>query len=158
MTLFEMTNDALNLYELLQNGEIDEEVYHDTLESIGIEQKLESCVYILKQYEADAEMFKAEIDRLTERKKTAENNVARMKKELVDYLQTMGKEKDKAGTFSVRLNTSKAVNITDEVMIPDEYKIPQEPKIDKKAIRDALKAGTEISGAELITNTGVVIR
>lgn len=158
MTLFDLTNEALTLYDLLQADEIDEEVYRDTLESIGLEQKLESCVYVLKQYEAEADMYKAEIDRLTARKKTAENNVERMKKSIIDYLTITGKDKEKAGTFSVRLNTSKAVNITDEVMIPDEYKIPQEPKINKKAIRDALKAGETIEGAELITNTGVVIR
>ena len=158
MTLFQMTTAAKALYEYLQNDEIDEQTYNDTLEAIGLEDKLEAYCQVIRQYEAEADMFKAEIDRLQARKKTAENNIDRMKKTITDYLISMGKDKDKAGTFSVRLNTSKAVNITDEVMIPDEYKIPQEPKINRKAIRDALKAGEEISGAELITNTGVVIR
>ena len=36
MTLYEMTEAQKQLYELMTSGEIDEEVYADTLEGIGI--------------------------------------------------------------------------------------------------------------------------
>lgn len=39
MTLYEMTGAAARLYDLLQNGDIDEQVYADTLEAIGAEDR-----------------------------------------------------------------------------------------------------------------------
>ena len=39
MTLYEMTAAQKELYELMTSGEIDEEVYADTLEGIGIPEK-----------------------------------------------------------------------------------------------------------------------
>lgn len=40
MTLYELTAQASELYELLQNEEIDEQTFTDTLEAIGTEEKL----------------------------------------------------------------------------------------------------------------------
>ena len=45
MTLYEMTAAQKELYELMTSGEIDGEVYADTLEGIGIPEKIEGyCV------------------------------------------------------------------------------------------------------------------
>ncbi len=157
-TLYEMTAQANALYELLQSEEIDEQTFIDTLEAMGAGEKIEGYCQIIKQFQSDIEMFKSEIDRVTARKKTAENAVDRMKATLLLFLQTTGQEKVKAGTFSVSTATTQAVNITDEKAIPTNYLVEQPPKIDKIGIKNALKAGAEISGAELINNTGVRIR
>ena len=81
-----------------------------------------------------------------------------MKSALLLFLQQSGQEKVKAGSFSVSMSTSQAVNITNEKEIPCIYLVEQPPKIDKIGIKNALKAGEEINGAELINNTGVRIR
>lgn len=103
-------------------------------------------------------MYKTEIDRLTARKKTAESGIERMKCALLEFMRRSGQEKLKAGTFSVSTATTQAVQITDEKAIPCIYLVEQPPKIDKIGIKNALKAGEEINGAELVTNTGVRIR
>ena len=103
-------------------------------------------------------MFKTEIDRLTARKKTTENGIDRMKAALLAFLQYSGQNKVKAGSFSVSTATTQAVQITDEKAIPCIYLVEQPPKIDKIGIKNALKAGEEISGAELINNLGVRIK
>lgn len=46
-TLFEMTQQANTLYELLQNEEIDEQIFNDTLEAMGTEEKIESYCQII---------------------------------------------------------------------------------------------------------------
>lgn len=157
-TLYEMTVQATELYEMLQAEEIDEQTFNDTLEAIGAGDKVESYCKLIKQLQYDVEMYKGEIDRLTARKKTTENAVDRMKNALLAFLQLSGQDKVKAGTFAVSTATTQAVNITDEKAIPCIYLVAQPPKIDKNGIKTALKAGEEINGAELINNVGVRIR
>lgn len=157
-TLYEMTENAKILYELLQAEEIDEQTIADTLEAMGVDEKLESYGKIIRQMQADAEMFKAELDRLSAKKKSADNAVERMKKAVKDFMEASGQEKAKAGVFSFYLASTQAVSITDEKSIPVDYLIPQPDKIDKNGIKKALKDGIEIAGAELVTNVGVRMR
>ena len=157
-TLYEMTEQATALYELLQADEIDEQTFNDTLEAMGAGEKVEGYCKVIKQLQCDVEMFKGEIDRLTARKKATENGIDRMKSALLTYLQQTGQDKVKAGSFAVSTAKTQVVNITDEKAIPCIYLVEQPPKIDKMGIKAALKAGEEISGAELINNTGVRIR
>lgn len=157
-TLYELTAQAHALYELLQGEEIDEQTFNDTLEGMGVDEKIESYCKVIKQLQNDAEMFKGEIDRLTARKKTAENAVERMKGALLTFLQASGQEKAKAGTFSVSTATTQSVEIVDETVIPCIYLVEQPPKISKDAIKKALKSGEKVNGAKLIDNKGVRIR
>lgn len=157
-TLYELTTQASMLYEMLQGEIIDEQIFNDTLEAMGAGEKVESYCKVIKQFQSDAEMFKTEIDRLTARKKTAENAVERMKAALLLFMQQTGQDKVKAGSFAVSTATTQAVNITDENAIPCIYLVEQPPKIDKAGIKKALKDGEQINGAELINNTGVRIR
>lgn len=157
-TLYEMTAQANALYELLQADEIDEQAFNDTLEAMGVTEKVESYCKIIKQFQSEAEMFNNEIDRLNARKKTACNAVERMKNALLTFLQQSGQDKMKAGLFAVSTSTTQAVQITNEKAIPCIYLVEQPPKIDKIGIKNALKAGEEVSGAELINNLGVRIR
>lgn len=157
-TLYEMTQNAKYLYELLQAEEIDDQTFNDTLEAMGAAEKVESYCKVIKQLQSDVDMFKGEIDRLTARKKAAENGVDRMKAALLMYLQESGQDKVKAGSFAVSTATTQAVKITDEKAIPCNYLIEQPPKIDKAGIKKAIKDGETINGAELVNNTGVRIR
>lgn len=157
-TLFEMTSAAANLYELLTNGDIDEQVFNDTLEAMGAGEKIESYCKVIRQLEADAEMYKAEKDRLYKKQQASENAIARMKNAVTEFMKITDIKKCQAGVFNVALSESKAVNITDENAIPARFLVEQAPKIDKAAIRAELMAGGEIAGAELKKNTGVRIK
>lgn len=158
MNLFEMTVAANELYDLLTSGEIDEQVFADTLQAMGTEEKLESYCKVIKQLEADLEMLKAEKERIEKKKKTIENSILRMKKAVTDFMKAQGTQKASAGTFTVALSTSKAVNILDENKIPARFLVEQAPKIDKAAIRAELMTGAEIEGCELQINEGVRIK
>ena len=158
MTLYEMTSQANALYELLQNEEIDEQVFLDTLEAIGVEEKIEGYCQVIKELQGDFDKYKAEADRLTARMKTAKNGIDRMKDSLLTFLRVSGQSKVKAGTFAVSIGTSKATNILDETLIPAEFKTPQPDKIDKTAIKKAIESGVDVAGAEIIINESVRIR
>lgn len=157
-TIYEMTAQACALYDLLQAEEIDEQTFSDTLEAIGATEKIESYCQVIRQLQADADMFGKEIERLEARKQTAKNRVERVKAALLMFLQASGQNKVKAGVVSVYTATTQVCNITDESKVPPEWFIPQPARVDKAGIKAALKTGAKIDGAELINNTGVRIR
>lgn len=158
MTLYQMTSQAQELYELLQDEIIDEQTFKDTLEAIGIEEKIEGYCQVIKNLQADLDMFKAEADRISERMKPIKNNIDRMKDSLLTFLKASGQDKVKGGTFTVSIGTSKQTNIVDELLIPTEFKTPQPDKIDKTAIKKAIESGLNVAGAEIIINESVRIR
>lgn len=158
MNLYEMTMAATSLYEMLCNNEIDEQTITDTLEAMGVEEKLESYCKIIRQLEADADVLKAEKARIADKQKTVENSVARMKLAVQNFLKAKGVKKETAGIFKVTLSTSKSVEIIDPSAIPTEYIKPAKIEFEKTAIRKLLMAGETVPGAELKINEGVQIK
>lgn len=157
-SLYEMTESAKYLYSLLENDEIDEQTVADTLESIGVNEKLESYVYVQKQFESDLAAYKAEKERIEKKMKTCQNAIDRMKTTVIEFMSVTGLNKAKAGTFDLSIRKSESVNILDESKISDEWLKPQPPKIDKAGIKKALKDGEEISGAVLVENNSLIVR
>ena len=158
MNLYEMTMAASSLYEMLCNNEIDEQTITDTLDAMGVEEKLESYCKVIRQLEADAEALKAEKARIADKQKTVENSVARMKLAVQEFLKAKGVQKENAGIFKVALSTSKSVEIVDPSAIPTEYIKPAKIEFDKAAIRKVLMGDIVVPGAELKINEGVQIK
>lgn len=157
-SLYELTAQARMLQEMLEGGEIDEEVFNDTLENLDIDTKIENICKVIRNLEAEATAFKEEKDRLAARQKTAENGVARLKESLLNYMVSTGNTKVKAGLFTVSKGTSKSLQVNYLDMIPSEYMIPQPETVDKKGITEAIKAGKKVPGAELVENSHIRIR
>ena len=158
MTLYEMSAAAMQLYELLEAGEIDEQTVIDTMENIGAIEKLESYVKIQRQLEAECAAFDAEIKRMTDRKHVIERHIDRLKAAQVDFMQATGQLKAEAGTFTLTLRENKAVKVLDESAIPEVFWKPQPAKLDKAGIKDALKAGESVPGCEIETSFSVSAR
>lgn len=158
MTLYEMTKTANYLYRLLEDGEIDEQTVADSLEGLGVGDKLEDYCKVIRQFEADAEAYKAEKDRFAEKQKKAEKSIQRLTKAVKNYMAATGKDKQKCGVFDIKLSTSKKVEIVDDVKIPEVYLKPQPAKVDVAAIRAVLMNGGEVAGAVLQTNTNINIK
>lgn len=157
----------MNLYELsiafqeVQNMDLDPEVMKDTLDSIedAIENKAENIAKLVRNLESDVSAYKEEEDRLKTKRQAAENKVKWLKTYLEDNMKLTGKTKFKSGMFNFSIQKNPAsVNITDERIIPEEFLIPQLPKIDKTALKDVLKNGVEVPGAELKQTEGLRIR
>jgi len=139
-TLYELKSEWMTLLDMLEEG-ADPEVIEATLEGIDaeIEIKADNYARIIRQLEADVAALKSEIERMTERKKSLENNISRLKANLQDAMIVTGKEKFKTDLFSFGIqNNPPKVVIDDYAKIPVEYLIAQEPKVDNKAIKDFL--------------------
>ena len=157
MNLYQMNQATKELYELLQNDEIDEQIFKDNIEAIGVDQKIESYCEVIKQMQADADMLSAEIDRLEKRKKPLVNAVERMKGVLMEQLRFRGEKKVATEKFTVSLQSSEKVAVFDEKAIPKQYfRIKLE--VDKSTIKDLLKNGMGVPGCELVKTEGVRIK
>lgn len=158
MNLYTVTQYTQQLVEMLSEGEIPEDVYNDTLESLGAENAIEDVIKAIRNKQAEAEAYKAEADRMTEKKQAAEKSVDSMKKLLLDYMRTTDTKKAETGLFTVSRRTSKSCELTDESKIPEQYLIPQPAKIDKKTILAELKNGVDIPGAQIKESESVMIK
>ena len=158
MTIYELTEQAAQLYALLESGEIDEAIFNDTLDAMGAEEKLKNCCYIIKQLEADAKVLKEEKEKLDAKQKTAENGAKRLRAKVLDYLNITNTKKAKVDIFTLNVVETKSVNITDESKIPAIFLVEQPPKIDKTAIKKALAEGEVVTGAEIQINEGVRLK
>lgn len=160
MTLYEMTEAAKRLYELLEAEEIDEQTYHDTLDCMGAEEKLLAYVHVQKQLEAEYDAFYAESERIENRMSTLRHRIERLKTAEAEFLQATGQKKAKAGTFEVSLREYKRVAIDDEAEIPAEFlrTKPAETQPDKKAIMAALKGGQTVAGVHIESTVSATVR
>lgn len=140
-TLYELTNEMIELMEMMQDPEVDPEVLADTMEAVGgeLEIKADNYVIVMKELEAQKAKWKDEKDRAASFEAAIDNNIKRMKESLLSSMQAIGK--DKLPTEHFKLSIAKngglqPMKITGEV--PAEY-CTLEP--DNAKIREALKSG-----------------
>lgn len=152
-TMYEITADMSFLYQLMEEGELDQETLNDALsvskEELGI--KLDAYTKVIKEIEAENEAIKKEIERLTAKKKVNENHIDNMKEAMKRAILTAEPEKKKVKTelFSYGVQNNAPSVVLDEQYIeniPSEYLRIKEPEVDKKKLLEDLKAGKELDG------------
>ncbi|HEM4672004.1 TPA: siphovirus Gp157 family protein [Streptococcus suis] len=140
---------------------IDEETKLDTLESIDwmeqFEEKVENTVKVIKNKEAEKKQLKEEIDRLTARYKSIDNDITRLKTGLQGAFEITGHDKVKTLLFTVSLAKNQPSVVVDEELLPKKYFVITK-KPDKNAIKELLNAGKKVKGAVLQESRSLRIR
>lgn len=164
MKLYELTAAYRNVWDMMEDDEIDIETINDTLQSIegAIEVKAENLAVFVKRLEGMADTFKAEEKRLQERRKAFENRVKHIKDYLQNNMEMAGISKINAGTFIITLqkNSRGSVIIEDEKKVPAKYLtiIPEQYVPNKDAMENDLKNKIDIPGASLLIGKHLRIR
>lgn len=149
-TLYELTGT----FKRINDTEgLDEETKADTLESIDwsneFEEKVENTAKVIKNKEASKKLIKEEIDRLTARYKSLDNDVVWLKRSMQEAFEITGHEKKVKGLlFTVYMAKNQPSVVIDEELLPKKYFI-QKLSPDKTTIKEMLKAGKNIKGASL---------
>lgn len=161
MTLYEIDEQIRNCIRIDEKSAVDtltgEIIDLKQLDELTMErsQKIKNIALWYKNLVADAKALKDEETAFAIRRKTAENKAEQLK----SYLQTiLNGEKVKDLQFAITWRKSQAVQIDNEKCIPAEFRIPQPDKIDKSGIRNALKNGESIAGAELVERNNIQIK
>ena len=160
-TLYELTEAYQELLSMALDPDTDPEALADTMEAIDgeIEVKADGYAKVMRNLEADASAIKAEIARLTERKKHIEANVDRMKRSLETAMRLTGKTKFKTSLFSFNIQKNPAsLKIDNPDKVPAEFLIPQDPKIDTVGIKKELKEGIVYDWCHLEQSESLRIR
>lgn len=163
MNLYEMTETAKQLMQLFEDGDIPEDAVNDTLEDIGVQDKLEDYCKVIKSFGYDSDTIDREIERLKSAKERTQKAINRLTKAVTEYLVTTKSRKATAGTFALSLRKSESVQITDESRIPEKFivtKTTVKTTPDKTAIKKFLKENEEnvVEGAMLVVNENLQIK
>ena len=156
----------MNLYEItaLQQAaeqEEDAEIKQDLQELIAIEleKKSNNIIYAIKNLESNNVAIDAEIERLKAIKERNVKNVDSIKNHILNFMKTNGIDKIQTdlATFSTR--KSKSTQIDNIELLPQEFvTVKQTFQPDKTAIKKAIEAGKEVTGASVIENVSLKIK
>lgn len=153
-----------NLYEIDQaimdciDFETGEILDAERLNALQMERnsKIENVACWIKNLTADALAYKAEKEAFAEREKKALKKAEELKAWIAGAL---GGQKFSTWRCAVSFRKSEAVEIEDETLLPPELKtekITYTPN--KTAIKEAIKAGQEIPGAQLVERINPTIK
>ena len=163
--LYQLSNELMSCIQYddehvvnSETGEIlDLEAY--TKLEMAVEQKIENVALYIKNKQAEADMIKAEADKLAERARIKANEAKRCKEYLSSFMANYYNGK-KFETARVRLSwrSSESVEVNGIDALPDEYLKFKDPEADKAKIKADLKMGKEIKGCQLVSRQTLQIK
>ena len=124
------------------------------------EEKAENIGKFIKLLDANSKAIDEEIKRLTKLKKSNDNQKNWLKNYLYNAMKLLDKLKLKTKFFNFWIQKNPiSLKITDETKLPDTYKETEViTTINKEALKEDLKNGLVIEGAELAQGEGLRIR
>jgi hypothetical protein len=155
MKLYELAIQHQQLMQLDGSEDIPAEVIRDTLEGLEgeIQDKAHSIARMIENLDAEAEAIMDASKAMRERSCRVSRRADEMRNYLMFQLLACGITKLKFTEFTVAVRDNpEAVRINDDAVIPAEFMVtpePPPPAPDKKALKAAIKAGTEIRGVWL---------
>ena len=160
MNLYNIQKEYLQLAEQLAEGEVTEELEQQlAINQEQLQHKGANYAYVIKQLEDDNLLLDKEIKRLTALKKSRTNAISRMKEAIKGAMMMYDITEIKTPTIKISFRKSEAVEIEDERLInPDYLNVVTTSTPDKVKIKEALKEGKEVIGAQLVTNHNLQIK
>lgn len=162
--LYEITQDYMTILAMMEDPELDPKTLADTMEAVEgeLEVKAENYAKVIRNLEGDIAAIKGEVERLSAKKKTLENNIKNMKSALMMAMETTGKTKFKTELFSFGIRKNAPAVVMDEPYIenvPERFLKYSEPTINKSAIKEAIQSGEDLEGiAHLEQSTSLTIK
>lgn len=153
-SLYELTEQYEGIRMMLYDGDVEEQVILDTLESIDaeIEEKADNYAKIIQDMRSSIERIRAEEERLRARRKRLEARVELLMNRLEENMRFIGKTKFKTALFSFNIQSNGGLQPLEVGMISDipmRFLIQQDPVPDNKKIREYLKEH-EVEWARLL--------
>ena len=148
-----------------ETGEIvqDEESFNKIFDEIQLDlnAKIENTMCFVKNLNADAKAIKDEKAQLDKREKQKEALANRLQNRIDYYIKHQALNKYKFETPKVRISYAKSssVNITDMTQLDKKFiktEITETPI--KSDIKDAIKNGESVNGAEIVTKVTMRVK
>ncbi|EDW2260597.1 siphovirus Gp157 family protein [Salmonella enterica subsp. enterica] len=152
-TAIAIAANIAKLKSLVESGEFTVEDIADTQEGdeLALGDKMDGIAGVSREIEGERNMLIEEVKRLNARIKTCDNKIKNLKSYALLSMLTAGLKtlKTTFNTFSVRKG-SVSVVIDNVDQLPDELvDVATVVAPDKKKIKEAIEAGTDVKGAHL---------
>ena len=158
-TLYNIEQEYLTLISEIEalDGELTPEIEEQlTINKEQLESKSVAYLQVIATKEDLNSAIDIEIKRLQALKKRNKGLVDNLKNRLLDAVNLFGSFEVSYNTFSTRKSTSVAVE--DVNSLPTEYKtVKITEAADKKAIKEAIKAGIDVPGCSIVENLNLKI-
>ena len=164
LTLYTIADQYLQDLQKLQDMDLDEQTFADTLESLSgdLEVKATNVAMFVRNLEASTESIKAAEKQMAERRKAIEAKAERIRNYLKDNMARTGITKIDCPYFALSLrNSPPAVEVINADEIPAQYfDIPEPPApvLNKNRLKDDLKNGVIVEGARLTQSSYLQIK
>lgn len=151
-SLYELNKDYKALQAMLEVAETDEdmEAIQNTLDMLdcSIDEKIENTAMFIRNLKGDIQAFKDEAKRMQAKAKTLENMTERLKNNIDHVMKENQLIEKKVGQFKCYYKESETVEIDNLDALPAEFR-KVTIAADKVAIKKAIKAEQEVSGARI---------
>ena len=158
-TLYNIENDYLTLISQIEEAEgvltpeLEEAL---TINETQLQGKSTAYLQVITTKEGINDAIDIEIKRLQAIKKRNGNLVTKLRSRLLEAVKLFGDIEVGFNKFTTRKSSS--VQVDDINSLPSEFKtIKITETADKKAIKDAIKAGKEIEGCSIVENLNLKI-
>ena len=167
MTLYEIEAEILALLEngftascVDEDGVVDEQKAQEYLEKLPIERdkKLEAYGLVIKNYEAEIEAIKQEQSRLTARRQAKERQVERLKNAITNSMVLFNQPKFETAKVMFSFRKTSSVEVDMNNLSKEFIKEKIEYTADKTAIKNAIKSGQVVEGAQIVERQALQVR
>lgn len=150
MNLRELTIEQKQILDAVENGDFTPEQVADHLDGItqAREEKIEGCLFVLRQVESQRDMIAAECDRLEVMESSLKKQASRLREWMLDNMEDG--EKHEYPLFEVsKVKGRQVAQVNDQSKLGAYITKEVVEKLDKRALLADLKNG-EVDGAEII--------
>ena len=163
LNIYQVEQEYLNLTAQIieSGGEVTPEQEEAlAINQANLEQKSRGYGYVIKQLDSDISVIDAEIDRLKKLKESRNKTIDRLKETVLKAMELYEIDKIETPTLKISIRNSESVEVTVETdLLNEEYvttKVTKTPN--KTAIKEALKEGKQVFGAELKQNKNLQLK
>lgn len=161
-TLYNLSESALELMEMIANGDIDKEQIEGTLGAMleNSEQGIKDIAAVHQELNPQIDAIDTQIKRLQGKKKQLQERQLKLKNSVGAVMHKLDIKKVQHDMFTV-LNKpgTSSVEVIDQSKLPDDLvsvKVTSTP--DRKAIKAALNNGVDLSGAAKLVTTDYTVQ
>lgn len=123
--------------------------------SMAFDKKVDNILCFIKDLNADIKAGKEEENSLAKRRRSKEKKAEWLTGYVKNILNGRSFESPRA---VVSYRKSSSVNITNMNLIPEEFLKYAEPTANKTAIKESIKEGKTVPGAEIVESTNMIIK
>lgn len=166
MNLYTITQDFNDLLDMLNQAQEENDLDQVALIESGLEitqdnfkDKATNYVKFIRSEEAGLSAIDEEIKRLTALKKSKVSKIDNLEARLSNSMQSIGFDKFDLGLFKLSFRKSTSVEVLDVEQLPEGFKrVKTTVDADKIAIKKAIEAGQEVTGASIKHSASLQIK